>query len=74
MGYGDGYLRSSQPGAEVLVRGRRVPLVGRISMDAVTVDVTDLPGLDYGEAAPISGVREGDGGEHLSVSVQVQQQ
>ena len=31
-------------------------------------------GLDYREAAPVSGVREGDGGEHLSVAVQVQQQ
>lgn len=49
VGYGDGYLRGSQPGAEVLVRGRRVPLVGRVSMDAVTVDVTDLPGLGYDE-------------------------
>jgi alanine racemase len=49
VGYGDGYLRSSQPGAEVLVRGRRLPLVGRVSMDAVTVDVTDLSGLDYTE-------------------------
>lgn len=49
VGYGDGYLRGSQPGAEVLVRGRRLPLVGRVSMDAVTVDVTDLPGLDYSE-------------------------
>ncbi len=49
VGYGDGYLRSTQPGAEVLVRGRRIPLVGRVSMDAVTVDVTDLPGLDYSE-------------------------
>jgi alanine racemase len=49
VGYGDGYLRAAQPGAEVLVRGRRLPLVGRVSMDAVTVDVTDLPGLDYGE-------------------------
>jgi alanine racemase len=49
VGYGDGYLRSTQPGAEVLVRGRRLPLVGRVSMDAVTVDVTDLPGLDYSE-------------------------
>jgi len=48
-GYGDGYLRSTQPGAEVLVRGARAPLVGRVSMDAVTVDVTDLPGLGYEE-------------------------
>ncbi len=49
VGYGDGYLRGSQPGAEVLVRGRRTPLVGRVSMDAVTVDVTDLPDLGYDE-------------------------
>ena len=57
VGYGDGYLRGSQPGAEVLVRGRRVPLVGRVSMDAVTVDVTDLPGLDYGEEFVLLGAQ-----------------
>ncbi len=60
VGYGDGYLRSSQPGAEVLVRGRRVPLVGRISMDAVTVDVTDLPGLDYDEEFVLLGAQGED--------------
>jgi len=49
VGYGDGYLRAAQPGAEVLVRGGRASLVGRVSMDAVTVDITDLPGLDYEE-------------------------
>jgi alanine racemase len=49
VGYGDGYLRGSQPGGEALVRGRRVPLVGRVSMDAVTVDVTDVPGIDHGD-------------------------
>jgi alanine racemase len=49
LGYGDGYLRGAQPGAEALVRGRRVPVVGRVSMDAVTVDVTDLPGLGHDE-------------------------
>ena len=49
VGYGDGFLRAAQPGAEVLARGRRLPLVGRVSMDAVTVDVTDLPGLGYEE-------------------------
>jgi alanine racemase len=46
LGYADGYLRGAQPGAEVLVRGSRRPLVGIISMDAVAVDVTDEPGLD----------------------------
>jgi alanine racemase len=45
IGYGDGYVRGTQPGATALVRGRRVPLVGVISMDALAVDVTDLPGI-----------------------------
>ena len=57
VGYGDGYLRGSQPGAEVLVRGRRLPLVGRVSMDAVTVDVTDLPGLGYDEEFVLLGTQ-----------------
>jgi alanine racemase len=42
-GYGDGYPRATAAGAPVLVGGRRVPLVGRVSMDMLTVDVTDLP-------------------------------
>ena len=46
VGYADGYLRGAQPGAGALVCGVRVPLVGVISMDALAVDVTDLPDLD----------------------------
>ena len=42
-GYGDGMLRSLRGGAPVLVDGRRAPLVGRVSMDMIAVDVTDLP-------------------------------
>ena len=60
VGYGDGYLRGSQPGGQVLVRGRRLPLVGRVSMDAVTVDVTDLPGLDYTEEFVLLGAQGGE--------------
>ena len=59
VGYGDGYLRASQPGAEALVRGRRVPLVGRVSMDAVTVDVTDEPGIDYADEFVLLGAQGG---------------
>lgn len=44
LGYGDGFPRSLSNRAEALVRGRRVPLVGNVSMDAVMVDVTDVPG------------------------------
>jgi alanine racemase len=44
LGYGDGYSRRYSNNAEVLVRGRRVPLVGNVAMDAVMIDVTDVPG------------------------------
>lgn len=45
IGYADGWTRAYWPGSDVLVRGRRVPLVGRVSMDSVCADVTDLPGV-----------------------------
>ena len=44
LGYGDGWPRSLSNGAEALVRGGRVPLVGNVAMDAVMADVTDVPG------------------------------
>jgi alanine racemase len=44
LGYGDGWPRSLSNRAEALVRGRRVPLVGNVAMDAVMADVTDVPG------------------------------
>jgi alanine racemase len=47
IGYADGYARSTWPGASALVRGRRVPLVGRVSMDSICVDATDA--ADAGE-------------------------
>ena len=45
IGYADGWSRSSA-GSEVLVEGQRVPVVGRISSDSLTVDVTDIPAVD----------------------------
>jgi alanine racemase len=44
VGYGDGWSRRYTNNAEALVRGVVVPLVGRVSMDAVIADVTDVPG------------------------------
>ena len=48
VGYADGLLRSAgaspnKPAAQVVVAGRRCPIVGRVSMDLIAVDVTDLP-------------------------------
>jgi alanine racemase len=42
VGYGDGYPRSLPSGAPVLVNGERAPLAGRVSMDMIGIDVTDL--------------------------------
>jgi alanine racemase len=48
-GYADGFLRAAsvsdfKPGAEALVAGRRCPLAGRVSMDLLAIDITDVPG------------------------------
>lgn len=42
VGYADGYRRTLSNNAEVLVRGKRAPVVGRVSMDLVTIDVSDV--------------------------------
>ncbi|MFL5777400.1 MAG: alanine racemase [Chloroflexota bacterium] len=44
LGYGDGWSRSLSNRAQALVRGQRAPIVGNVAMDAVMVDVTDVPG------------------------------
>ena len=44
IGYADGWSRASSPGTFVLVEGRRAPVVGRVSSDALTVDVTGIAG------------------------------
>jgi alanine racemase len=48
LGYGDGWSRSLSNRAEALVRGRRCPIVGTVAMDAIMVDVTDVPGPPVG--------------------------
>lgn len=58
-GYDDGIDRMLYDGGRVLVRGQRAPIVGRISMDLMTVDVTDIPGASEGDEATIIG-RQGD--------------
>jgi alanine racemase len=49
IGYGDGYPRLAPTGTPVLVNGQRATLAGRVSMDMITVDVTDLPGVSIGD-------------------------
>lgn len=58
IGYGDGYPRHAPSGTPVLVNGQRCPLVGRVSMDMITVDLGDLPAVPgdevilWGEGLP----------------------
>ena len=54
-GYADGLLRGLPDGTPVVIRGRRAPLVGRVSMDMIAVDVTDLPDVEVGAAVELWG-------------------
>jgi len=54
-GYGDGYPRHAGNGTPVLVNGNRAPIAGRVSMDMLTVDVTDLSGVQVGDPVELWG-------------------
>jgi alanine racemase len=55
IGYADGVHRARSNRGHVLVRGRRAPLIGVVSMDAITLDVTDVPGVVVGDVATLIG-------------------
>jgi alanine racemase len=55
IGYGDGYTRALSNRADVLVDGRRCPVVGRVTMDQVMVDVTGTPRARVGDHAVLIG-------------------
>jgi alanine racemase len=55
VGYADGYRRSLGNRAEVLLAGERVPVIGRVSMDQVTVDVTDVATVAPGDEVVLLG-------------------
>ena len=65
-GYGDGYPRTAKSGTPLLIEGHRAPLVGRVSMDMLCVDVTDLPQLKIGDEAVMWG--RASNGSSLSAS------
>ena len=55
VGYGDGYPRHVGPGTSVWVNGMMVPVVGLISMDMLTVDLTDCPNVHIGDVVELWG-------------------
>jgi alanine racemase len=59
MGYGQGLPRALSNIGQLSIRGRRCPIVGVVSMDQVTLDVTDLDGVAVGDVAMFIGDRDG---------------
>lgn len=64
VGYGDGYPRGLSGKGHVLIRGQRVPIIGRVCMDQFMVDVTDIEGVSNGDKVTLIGY---DGKEHISM-------
>jgi alanine racemase len=60
IGYGDGIRRALSNNCDVLVSGRRYPLVGTVSMDNVTIDLGPEPTVAVGEEATVLGVSGGE--------------
>ncbi len=63
-GYADGVTRVLSNNGEVLIRGKRAKIIGRVCMDQFMVDVTDIPDVEAGDTATIFGT---DGEETISV-------
>jgi len=64
-GYADGVPRAASNRAHVLIKGRRCPILGRVTMDQTIVDVTEVPGTACGDEAVLFGAQ---GGEEITVS------
>jgi alanine racemase len=55
IGYGDGYPRNAKAGTPVWVNGEIAPIAGRVSMDMITIDVTDLKQVNLGDCVELWG-------------------
>jgi len=64
VGYADGYTRMLSGKAEALVKGRRVPVVGRICMDQCMIDVTGIEDVKVGDEVVLFG-KQGEGFIHI---------
>ena len=64
VGYADGYPRSLSSKGCVLIKGMRAPIIGRVCMDQMMVDITDIPGVEIEDTATLIG-RDGD--EFISI-------
>ncbi len=60
VGYADGFRRAPRHWGEVLVRGLRAPIVGRVSMDQTMIDVSRIPGVRQGDEVVLIGAQGDD--------------
>ncbi|MFO0613074.1 MAG: alanine racemase [Polyangiaceae bacterium] len=71
MGYADGLSRALSNRGHVLVRGRRAPIAGVVSMDLTSIDVTDIPMVRVGDEAVVLGRQEGPLGADTITAVEI---
>jgi alanine racemase len=62
IGYADGVHRARSNRGHVLIRGHRAPVIGAVSMDAITVDASNVPGIQVGDMVTVIG---GDEADHI---------
>lgn len=60
VGYADGFNRLLSNRGWVLIRGKRAPVAGRVSMDQTMVDVTEIPGVEAGDEVVLIGAQGGE--------------
>ena len=64
VGYADGYPRALSNRVSMIVNGKRVPAIGRVCMDQMMLDITDVPGVKEGDTVTVFG---SDGNEEITV-------
>jgi len=60
VGYAHGYTRALSNRAQILIRGRRAPVIGRVTMEDLMADVTEVPGVQVGDEAVLLGAQGGE--------------
>jgi alanine racemase len=65
IGYADGLVRALSNKGALLVRGRRAPIAGTVSMDLTMLDVTDIPGAKPGDEVVFLGAQDGPLGRDM---------
>lgn len=74
MGYADGLSRHLSNRGVVLLRGKRAPIVGAVSMDMAMIDVTDIPGASLRDEVVVLGAQEGPLGRDVITATEVASQ